>query len=346
MFFSFFKKSLPSSISFLVLWDIASRYWVHYLVLALMSALSFVLQIVGMTTLVSSIRGTEGRFAAYIGTGGAAIALAFVVLVVSAVCMLLSRILSVRLMVAYESYCGNRLVKLVRQGDARVKDLSDAALIRYLSKDCRFGGRIVQELSGLVMPAGIAAIALPMLLYLNHPVTLLIIAVLALSILPYKHIAKFAKMVSYAFETSAGQDGKYKKDMLGSIRDGTLDKKAYRGMPHPEFKRRYAHRLIVAHSGVFLGGLQLAVCLLVVSVWFNYRRHLGEEPANLVMYAFVAVLAFSQMRAVPKVVANFNVFLAYFQRVFAILHGLSDQVDWQQEAQPQDSEDVLIELDS
>lgn len=346
MFFTYFKHFLPSSIGFLVMWDIAARYWLQYMGVAFMSALSFLMQIVGVSTLVSSIRGTDGRFSVYLGTGVGAIVIAFVILIISAGCMFTSRALSIWLMVKYESYCSNRIVAMIRRGDVRLKDLPDNALIKYLSKDCRFGGRIVQELSGLVMPAGIAAIALPLLLYLNFQVTLLILAVFVLSVIPYMYMAKFAKNVSFLFEASAGQDGQYKKEILGQLREGTLTKNAYFGMPHPGFKRRYAHRLLIAHSGIFLGGIQLAVCLLVASLWFHYSRDVGGTPENLVMYAFVAVLAFSQMRAVPKIVANFNVFLAYFQRAFVIIHGLDDQVELKKVASDQDADDVLIELDS
>ncbi len=140
-------------------------------------------------------------------------------------------------------------------------------------------------------------------------------------------------------------DGAYKKQVLSEIRNHKAGKNADT-MPHPGFRRAYAKRLIVAHSGVLIGGIQLALCLAVVSFWFTYQRRLGVEPVNIVVYAFVAVLAFNQMKAAPKVFANFNVFLAYFQRAFVLIHDIQSAIPMPVAVSAKEDEDILLDLET
>lgn len=310
-----------------------------------MSALAFVFQVLGVTISISCIRGVENKYASFIGSEVLAIIMAFVLLILASGLLFLARALSVRVMVSYEGVCAQRLIRRFREQHEHIKDLHDNALIRHLSKDCRFGGRIAQEISGLVMPAGIAVVAFPVLLHLNYQATLIILFVLALTIIPYRLLGTWAQSVSYSFEKAAGEDGAYKKKVLSEIRNHKEGKNADI-MPHPGFRRAYAKRLIVAHSGVLVGGLQLALCLAVISFWFTYQRRLGVEPVNMVVYAFVGVLAFNQMKAAPKVFANFHVFLAYFQRVFVLIHDIQSATPVPVTVPAKDEDDVLLDLET
>ncbi len=56
------------------------------------------------------------------------------------------------------------------------------------------------------------------------------------------------------------------------------------------------------------------------------QRLAGDGAVNIVVYAFVAVLAFNQLRVGPKVFANFHVFLAYFQRALVLIHDMQGRV--------------------
>lgn len=346
MLFTFYKRFSKANVGALVVLNILGRYWFRYLVIFLVSAAAFGFQVVGISTLVSCIRGTSNRYSQLLGTGSMGMISGFLFLVVAAFLLFAARYLSVLTMVEYEGYCASRLIQRVRNKYDNVKDLDNAAVLKLLSKDCRFGGRIAQEISGVVMPAGIAMAAFPALLYLNLQATLILFLIISITAFPYWFIAKIAKTVSYQFELAAGLDGKHKKETLQAFREGKWDKSPV-SMPHPEFKKRYAHRLIIAHSGIMVGGIQMAVCLFTLSWWFSRQRLAGMEGANIVLYAFVAVLAFSQLKTLPKVFANFHVFLAYFQRAFVLIYDIkSIQVQPSSSETPKDEEDILLDLET
>ena len=341
MLFSIYKQTSRANIGVLVVMDILNKHLPGYAMIFLLSAAAFGLQVIGISTLVGGIRGIQNKYSEYLGGGPGAIVVSFLFLVVSALLLYLVRVLGVRIMVAYEGYCAGRLVERIRKGCDNVRDLGNHAVITLLSKDCRYGGRIAQEISNIVMPAGIALIAFPAMFYLNWQATLIILVVLGVTVIPYSLIARFAKSISYSFETSTLLDGKYKNETLSGLRNRTVDSRPIE-MPHPEFKKQYAYRLIVAHLGALVGGIQMAVCLAVLSWWFARQRLAGDGAANIVVYAFVAVLAFNQLRAAPKVFANFHVFLAYFQRAFVLIHDMPGRVNLPASA-VQSEEDLLEE---
>lgn len=342
MIFTHYKNSSLANVGVLVVLDILNKHLLGYGVIFLVSAAAFGLQVVGISTLVGCIRGTTSKYGEYLGSGPGAILLSFLFLVASALLLYFVRVLGVRIMVAYEGYCAGRLMERIRKRSANVKDLGARTVLTLLSKDCRFGGRIAQEIGNVVMPAGIALIAFPAMFYLNWQATLILFAVLAVTVVPYWLIARIAQSISYAFEASALLDGKYKSEMLEGIRNRTWGSRPVE-MPHPEFRKRYSQRLVVAHLGALAGGIQMALCLAVLSVWFVRQRLAGGGAANIVVYAFVAVLAFNQLRAVPKVFANFHVFLAYFQRAFVLIHDIQDRIRLPAAAATPGEEDLLEE---
>ena len=231
MIFTHYKNSSLANVGVLVVLDILNKHLLGYGVIFLVSAAAFGLQVVGISTLVGCIRGTTSKYGEYLGSGPGAILLSFLFLVASALLLYFVRVLGVRIMVAYEGYCAGRLMERIRKRSANVKDLGARTVLTLLSKDCRFGGRIAQEIGNVVMPAGIALIAFPAMFYLNWQATLILLA----------------------------------------------------------------------------------------------------------------VLAFNQLRAVPKVFANFHVFLAYFQRAFVLIHDIQDRIRLPAAAATPGEEDLLEE---
>jgi hypothetical protein len=345
MLFKIFKKLENPNLGILVVFDIMARYWRSYLVIFLLSATAFVMQVAGISILISCIRGVTNRYSEFFGMGFLGMSSGFLFLILAPVVLFIARYLGVQIMVAYEGHCANRIIQGVRKKSGRTCGLDDAIIMKLLSKDCRFGGRIAQEVSGVIMPAGIGLAAFPAMIYLNYQATLILMLVLLPTALLYWWISKVAKSVSFKFEDAAALDGQYKKETLAALRDNKIHKEQIT-MPHAEFKKRYAHRLIIAHCGILAGGIQMALCLLTLSIWFSQRRQSGVIDENIVIYAFVAVLAFSQLKSLPKVFANFHVFLAYFQRAFVLIYDIkSIEVSSLTEA-PKDLESVFLDLES
>ncbi len=54
-----------------------------------------------------------------------------------------------------------------------------------------------------------------------------------------------------------------------------------------------------------------------------YTRKHGADIAGIVFYGYIASFTLNHLRPMAKVVANFHVFLAYFQRAFVIINGIS-----------------------
>jgi hypothetical protein len=315
-------------VSVLVLKDIFYKFWSQYILIGFYSSVTIGLQIIGIAIILSSFNGNlhlpfglEDRFLLKSMDKQKLIILSFFILSLSSVFMFLARKVTVHLMIEYESLCTKDLMSQILNNRAEIEGKSDAEIITLLSKDCRFGGRIVQEISNIVMPLGFSIIAFPLLFYLNYEATIILMVVGAVTLLPYTLIAGKARSISYSFEESAAIDSRFKKEMIGNIRkrDGTVEAPSF---PHPAFKRAYQQRLIIPHYGIFVGGIQIAFCFVALALWFASSEASSIDIARIILYGFVAVFTLNQLRSVAKVFASFHVFLAYFQRAFIIIKGI------------------------
>jgi len=321
---SFFKDR----ISILVLKDIFYKFWHFYILIGLFSAITLALQIIGIAIIVSSFNENmvlpfhiEKSFLFASLDKQTLILLSFLVLSLSSFFMLFARKVIVYLMIEYESVCAMDLISKVFHKIQSMEIKSDADIFTLLSKDCRFGGRIVQEVSNIVMPLGFSFIAFPLLFYLNYEATLILMVVMGITVLPYNLLAGKAKAISYSFEESASLDSRFKKTLISNIRKNNAHVEAS-SLPHPDFKKAYQRRLIIPHYGILIGGIQIALCLAVLSLWFVSRETYSIDITKIVLYGFVAVFTLNQLRSVTKVFASFHVFLAYFQRAFMIIKGI------------------------
>jgi hypothetical protein len=191
------------------------------------------------------------------------VSVSFIVLAISAILMFFGRKFVVEMMVDYERICADRLFSVVIN-DCK-QNFEDTKILRLLSKDCRFGGRLVQEISSVVMPLGISIVAFPIMLYINFFATIFLIFVAVFAIIPYFFIASKAKKLSILFENAASTDGQFKKQAIARFKK---DKKFIEpiSFPHEDFKSLYKQRLIVPHYGILIGGLQFAFCLGILGL--------------------------------------------------------------------------------
>jgi ABC-type bacteriocin/lantibiotic exporter with double-glycine peptidase domain len=255
--------------------------------------------------------------------------------------MFIGRILTVNMMVDYESRTANSV--FLRLSKKKKLKYDNSEIIRLLSKDCRFGGRIVQEISNLVMPVCVAFVAFPFLFYINVQATLVVLLVILLTLIPYIYIASRASTVSYSFEQSAGKDSQYKKDAINRIKKQTARVKNV-SFPHEDFQKYYKKRLIMPHYGILIGGIQIAFCLVVLGWWAVSLERSSPHLGNIVLYGFVAVFMLNQLKSIAKVYANYHVFLAYFQRAFMVIKGISHE-SMQDKANAEDSVVEISEID-
>ncbi len=307
----------------LVLKDIIANFWIQYLIIGILSAFSFVLQTIGVSVIISSFNSKldlpfnlNTIILSLINSGYIVFAGSFICLSLSAVLLFLARKITASSMVEYEGICANALAsKLFSQPETT---LSAAEILRLLSKDCRFGGRIVQETSNIIMPMGVSLVAVPLMLYLNFMLTLVILAMVLTTLLPYGIIAKKANKISYSFEVSAGLDSQCKKTAVNNYLKNTLPPEPVL-FPHPDFKTDYQKRLVIPHYGVLIGNIQISFCLAILAWWFFSKESHVLDFSNVVLYGFIALFALNQLRNVTKVFTSFHVFLAYFQRAFFII---------------------------
>jgi hypothetical protein len=319
-------SSFKKNIGILVLKDIFCIFWLKYAFIGFLSGFSFILQMFGVAILLSSFNNKlklpldlQDLFVKFFNDYQMVI-FSFVLLSVSATLMFAGRKLIVGMMVDYEGICANQLFSVVTKSCSQ--NLKDSEILRLLSKDCRFGGRVVQEISSVVMPMGIALVALPLLLYMNYYATFALFLVAIITLIPYFFIASKAREMSYSFENSASIDGQYKKQAIAHFRKvKNID--ASISFPHSDFKDLYKQRLIMPHYGILIGGMQFAFCLGIMGLWFVITRESGANIASIVFYGYIASFTLNQLRPMAKVFANFHVFLAYFQRAFVIIKGIS-----------------------
>ncbi len=319
------KLSLKNEITTLVLRDIFINFWHRYMFIGFLSAFAFLFQIIGISIILGIFRDNiklplnlHDKFLYWLGDYHLVI-FSFVVLSISAMLMFAARKLTVNMMIDYESLCANKIFSIVSTNSE--VNINDSEIIRLLSKDCRFGGRIIQEISNVVMPIGISIIAFPILVYISFQATLAIAIIIIITLLPYGWIASKANFVSSSFEKSAGTDSQYKKEILKHFRKKELQQEPP-NFPHHEFKKYYQQRLIMPHYGILIGGIQLALCLAVLGWWGASVEKNSTNISSVVLYGFIAIFMLNQFRILAKVFANFHVFLAYFQRAFIVIKGL------------------------
>jgi len=316
---------VKNNVGILVLKDIMLNFWHQYILIGILSAFSFIFQMIGISIIISSFNGNfhlplnlHNKLLNWFNDYQLVI-LSFFILSASTFLMFTGRKLTVSMMIKYESHCANKLFSIV-SNNSKV-EFNDAEIIRLLSKDCRFGGRIIQEISNIVMPVGVSIIAFPLLFYINYQATLVIMAIISLTFLPYSLIAFKANSISYFFEKSAGIDGQYKKQAISNFRKKRNPEESL-SFPHDEFITYYKKRLIIPHYGILIGGIQIAFCLGVLGWWAVSSEQSATNIASIVFYGFVAVFTLNQLRTMAKVFANFHVFLAYFQRAFIIINDI------------------------
>ncbi len=316
------------NIGILVVADLAKRFWPTYLLVGLMAAVILVFQTAGLAniTQILSSSKTSGfvipmhlqKFFPHIYFGKlAGLAISFVLLVSSLILIYFSRKLTVKLMIKYESVCATEIMERLAR-EVSLKDRSDRQIMTLLSKDCRFGGRIAQELSNIIMPLGMLVIGLPLMVYISPPSTAILVGILFVTTLTYGWLAKRAHRISAAMETSAAQDSKLKKQLIQEMRQNNLPPEKLPMLPHKAFAAAYYRRLVMPYLGILVGGVQLATSLVIIT-WLAIENSGMLSISSTIVYVYLAVLLLTQLRTAAKVFANFHVFLAYFQRAFIII---------------------------
>lgn len=324
-------SSGKKNIGILVLKDIFCIFWVKYALIGFLSGFSFVLQMFGVAMLLSSFNNKlklpldlQLLFVKFLDDYQMVI-FSFMVLSASAMLMFAGRKLIVGMMVDYEGICADQLFSIITKDCSH--NYEDSEILRLLSKDCRFGGRVVQEISSVVMPMGISAVAFPAMLYMNHYATFALFLVAIITLIPYFFIASKARKISYLFEKAASFDAQHKKQALSRFKKlKNIDESI--SFPHDDFKNLYRQRLVMPHYGILIGGMQFAFCLCILGLWFIATRESDTNIAGIVFYGYIASFTLNHLRPMAKVFTNFHVFLAYFQRAFVIIKRISPaQVD-------------------
>lgn len=329
----FFK--LPNNIGLLVVGDVAKRFWPIYLLIGVFSALILVSQAAGLANILHIFSGNSSfslplhlqKFFPLLTLNKLTLLLASsFLLILSLIITFISRKLIVNMMIKYESICAGEIIKRVLDHNPAIEDKNDKQIITLLSKDCRFGGRIAQELSNIVMPLGALVVALPIMFYINFFVTVILLVVLFLTTLTYGWLARRAYRISSAMETGATSDSQLKKQLVSDIqkKDFDLSKTPLPNLPHQDFVHAYNQRLMMPYLGLLIGGIQLTLSLTIMASLIVEGNGLlfGGSVSAAVLYGFLAVFTLSQLRTTSKVFANFHVFLNYFQRAFVIIKGL------------------------
>ncbi len=313
-------------ISLLVLRDIFSQFWHNYLLIGILSGISFAFQLIGFTTILSSFTGRmilplhlEEAFKHF--DKFSTISVGFIILVLSSILTFWARLLGVKMMVTYEEICSEKVIQKVQQRRQLLQDKSDAQIIGHLSKDCRYGGRIIQEICNIIMPLGFFFFAFPMMLYLNFEATLLIIGIVLLTLIPFGYIVSKARSISSDFEKAAALDNKTKRELLKNLRNDDAFKQVP-SLPHPDFKRAYKQRLIMPHVGIMIGWIQVSLCLAAIALFVISTEKDGNHLSTIVIYGFISVFLLRQMMSATKVFTSFHIFLAYFQRAFEVIAGI------------------------
>ena len=243
-------------------------------------------------------------------------------------------------MITYEQICSTEVIKRVQQRCRLVREKSDSQIISYLSKDCRYGGRIIQEICNIIVPLGFFIVAFPVMLYLNLEATILLSVIVLLTIIPFGYIVSKARSISSNFEIAAALDSTTKRELLKNLRnDESIDDVPK--LPHPDFQHAYKQRLIMPHFGILIGGVQLSLCLAVISFFVISTEKNSTGISTIVLYGFISVFILRQTMLATKVFTSFHIFLAYFQRAFEVIAGIGSI----QKSDNENNEDSLPFID-
>jgi ABC-type multidrug transport system fused ATPase/permease subunit len=310
-------------IHFLALKEIFTLYWVKYAYITLSSAVSFALNVLGMAMMAkfhnSGFSAPHEGFDQYLNalSQNEKLLVLLASLISSTLLTFHSKAVCVQMMIAYERLCANRIFKEFQKTPEKKNTTN---IMRLMSKDCRFAGRIVGELSNLTMPLGILLVAIPILFYISKLLTLVLLCLAIVSFVPFIAIRRKACSTAHDFELAASEDAQYKKKALSRTIKADTQSTEF-SFPTDAFAHSYERRLMIPHYGNMIGGLQLAFLLSVLAWSFASKKVFTGTLAELLIYGAIAFFALRQVSLIAKVFANVNVFFVYFRRAFLIIHG-------------------------
>lgn len=312
-------------------YDIAKLFWLRLLAISMIGAIFAITQT--LLALIFLSRFTQSAQSLPFFDLGAVTqsltplafgAVIFALGTFSAVFIFLSRIISISMMTDYEKHCVDKVLVRLESNKAKVKTMAPKNLLVLLSKDCRFGGRIANEVSSLMLPISVNLIGIPILFYLDASATILLLTVILLTGYLQFMASKIARKVGFDLETAGYKDSAEKADFNKQFQAWLSGKAADMkrhdfSMPHPDFVKSYRRRLAMPSLGQFIGTIGFTIAIAVLGIDF-LREGRAFDGAKIALYIYVSFFALSQLRTVSKAYINSHVFFAFFQRAFTVMN--------------------------
>ncbi|MEM7228003.1 MAG: hypothetical protein AAF432_04225 [Planctomycetota bacterium] len=229
--------------------------------------------------------------------------------------------------------------------------LDERTLLRIVTKDARYCGRVVGEAVLACVPLVLLIVASIVMLIIDWLPTVIILVCFILAGPFYMWAARRGSASMEGIEAYARDDALLKAAMIRRLNRSMTSPASSPAwfedaMDDPisqAYLRAYEQRLRAAHVGIFVANIQIATTIAVIVLYFGIATLRGMDMgATLVTYILALTYAMASSRGVAKAITNIAVFSPSFRRYVAFM----SSVDADQSAhasEPPTTMDIVVE---
>jgi len=285
----------------------------------------------------------------------AVIGVLFTVVVVSALFQWWSRALGAHIVRRYEDDCTRRALHRLGEAlartpaaerDATADRALKRSLLKLVTRDTRYCGRVANEAVLAATPALTAVGAVAVLLWLGWvPLVVLFAVILAVSPL-YVRVNRRGMQAMIQLQTRARADALAKSEVirqaLESPRAPATEDEAPDDPQTKLYLDAYETRLKMAHASLLVGNILFAAALCAILLFYGLFHGRGIGPGVVLYLIGLQYLMFS-LRSIGKHVTNISVYHPSFSRYVQFMRtgsltGLLELTDERVQIAPGDDE--------
>lgn len=334
------KEKIPAQYIQVLTWvikDIFKRYRFKLIQVFLLIALTIVIPLFGAKFATNYVQHLGSNELVTIGSYSflpreSVILLAlnslciFVILVVAAFTIYVTRNIIAKIMVDYYEHSEKRvLISATKPMPLKVLlnlEISEPVELRiFLMRCSRFFARVLNELLSLAVSVIAGIIIVPILLYINFWLTVMIILMVALSMFSYirlgRHVASIAVLlIERAVENSGYKTGIMNQIIYTSPQNEEAIEKIYSDKRSSQFFKTFRKRIMVPHMGMLIGGLQAAFSVTILIVVFGAQIIVSQQSwPQMIFYMLTLIFLLMNIPRFAKSVTQINSFYPFIREM-------------------------------
>ncbi|OEF96833.1 hypothetical protein BHF68_07170 [Desulfuribacillus alkaliarsenatis] len=257
----------------------------------------------------------------------------FTLLFVAAMLLYLSGTKMYHLRIHYQKFCSKRV--LSNYYDCRFhtnfnREYNESKIMCLTSSDSTFCGRVLRMTLSLIRPLIIFAVSLPIMVYLETRVSVIVIILAFISLLFQYKVSKAAAGYSINVERNAGAASKERRELFNSLSlapkninselvNEYIDKAYGRGSLNKFYSALYG-RLLSLEKSSFISNILIAAGIFFILV-ILIREALLYDKSWTIVVAYIVAVRFTLMslRQVNRLLTSINRFYPQLKRYYQFI---------------------------